>query len=168
MILAIISLIIFLALVWLLFLPIEIYINTKSNEYYGELKGLAKASIETDEFELIRIKVKIPFKEFYYFPLKTWWTSKGKGKEKKAKKKSNIAKRFTPKTMLRLIRSFKIKTWNIDLDTGDCITNAKLYPLFSLMDYRFGGFRINFEGRNHVLLQLRNRPIYVLKSFINS
>lgn len=165
MVFAIILLIIILVIVCLLFIPINIYINTKSNQYYAELKGLVRASIEPDEQELFRIKLMVPFKDFYFFPLRVWNTPKEKGKE--IKKGSKSWKRFTPQTILRLIKSFKIKKWNIDLDTGNCITNAKLYPLFTFLNYHFGGFHINFEGRNHALLLVRNRPIYIIKSFIN-
>jgi hypothetical protein len=167
MILAVISLIIVLTIVSLLFIPIDVYIDTRSNEYYAELKGLARASIEPDEKELFRIRVKIPFKNYYFFPLKTLLAPKKTGKQKRRKKGSKSANRFTPNTILRLMNSFKIKKWNVELDTGDCISNARLYPLFAFLDYRFGGFEINFEGRNHAMLMVRNRPIYLIKSFFN-
>lgn len=164
---AIIILIILLLLIGLLFIPLDLYIDTRSKQYYAELKGLARASIEADKMELVRIRIKIPFKEYYYYPLKALSSPKKVAKNKKMKKKTTHGNRFTPKTILRLIRSFEIKRWKIDLDTGDCITNAKLYPLFGFMNYHFGGFHINFEGRNEVLLLLRNRPVYIIKSFIN-
>jgi len=166
LVLAAILLVFILILVGLLFIPINIYIDTRGNEYYAELKGLARASVERDKLELIRIRLKIPFKVFYFFPLKPRNTLKKK-KKSIPKKGSKSRNRFTPKTVLRLIGSFKIEKWNVDLDTGDCITNAKLYPLFALLNYRFGGFNINYEGRNHALLLLRNRPINMIKLFIN-
>ncbi len=165
MVLAIITLIVILITVWFLFIPINIYINTESNQFYAELKGLAKASIEPDEHELFRIRLKVPFKDFYFFPLKALIGPQKK--EKKNKKRSKSRKKFTPKTILKLIRSFKIKKCDLDMDTGNCITNAKLYPLFAFLNHHFGGFHINFEGRNHALLLVRNRPIYIIKSFIN-
>ncbi|NNK17856.1 MAG: hypothetical protein HKP49_01775 [Maribacter sp.] len=157
--------IIILVLVGLLFIPIDIYINTSNNQYYAEFKGLAKASIEGDKEELLRIKLRIPFKNFYFYPLRAKRAPKKIEKKKSEKQKNK--NRFTPKTALGLIKSFTVKKWNVDLDTGNCITNAKLYPLFTLMNYHFGGFQINFEGRNHVFLWLRNRPIYIIKSIIN-
>ena len=71
------------------------------------------------------------------------------------------------KKMLRLTRTFKVKTFMLNIDSGDAITNAKLYPIFSLLNYRGGNFNINFEGRNQLILQLQNRPIDLIKSFIN-
>lgn len=166
LVLAAILLVFILILVGLLFIPINIYVDTRRNLYYAELKGLARASIEPDKIEVIRIRLKIPFKVFYFFPLKAWNSLKKK-KKRKTEKGSKNRNRFTPKTILRLIRSFRVKEWKLDLDTGDCITNAKLYPLFALLNYRFGGFNINYEGRNHALLLLRNRPISMIKLFIN-
>ncbi len=166
LVIAAILLVFIMILVGLLFIPINIFIDTRGNNYYAELKGLAKASIEPDELEIIRIRLKVPFKVFYFFPLKAWTTDK-KREKRKTEKGSKSRNNLKPKTILRLIRSFRIKEWKFDLDTGDCITNSKLYPLFALMNYRFGGFNINYEGRNHALLLLRNRPINMIKSFIN-
>ena len=167
MVLPIILLIVSLAVLWLLFLPIDIYINTGSNEYFGKIKGLAKASIEADEAEWIQVRLNVPFREFSFFPLKPKKSCRKDSLQKITKKKKNTRYRFRPETIARMVKSFEIEEWDLDLDTGDCVTNAKLYPLFSLLDYRYGGFHINFEGRNRVLLWVRNRPIYLIKSFFN-
>lgn len=164
MVLTILLLILILFIVGVLFIPMELYIDTNTNQYYARLKGLAIASIEQDKEEIFRIRLKIPFKDFLFYPLKKLGMPK-KSTKKKRKKKSKG--RLTPKTMLRLLKSFKIKKLKVDIDTGDCITNAKLYPVFAFLDYYIGGFHINFEGRNQMVLLLRNRPIYIIRSFIN-
>ena len=155
-------LVLILVLVGLLFTPIDLCIDTRRNQYYAELKGLARASVEPDAHEILRVKVKVPFKVFYFFPLKP-----RKARKKSKKKGRKNWNRFSPKTIWRVLRSFQIKKWDIELDTGDSINNAKLYPLFALMNYHFGGYHINFEGRNHALLHVRNRPISLIKSFFN-
>ena len=53
------------------------------------------------------------------------------------------------------------------MDTGNCILNAKLYPLFALLNYYTGNFYINFQGRNQLVLLVKNRPIDIIKSLIN-
>ncbi|NER09080.1 hypothetical protein SAMN06265375_1011436 [Muriicola jejuensis] len=158
-------LVLVLVLIGLLFAPIDIYLDTRSNNYYAEIKGLVKASVEADKLEILRIRVKVPFRQFYFYPLKPRRKKTGKKpSEKKGRKHWN---RFAPKTIWRVLRSFEIKKWELDLDTGDCITNAKLYPLFALLNYRSGGFHVNFEGRNHAVLMVRNRPVSLIKSFFN-
>ena len=69
--------------------------------------------------------------------------------------------------VFRILKSFRVTKMFVDLDTSNCITNAKLYPLFALLNYKYGGFNINFDGRTQLLLYLENRPIRILTSIIN-
>lgn len=55
----------------------------------------------------------------------------------------------------------------LNIDTGDCISNAKLYPLFAFFNYKGGNFNINFEGKNRLALHIQNRPIKIIKTFFN-
>ncbi len=71
------------------------------------------------------------------------------------------------RTGLRLLKSFRIKQFLLNVDTGNCISNAKLYPVFAFLNYRVGGFNINFQGRNQLVLHIQNRPIHIIRSFIN-
>ena len=78
-----------------------------------------------------------------------------------------VNKKMSLETGYKLIKSFKIKQLLLDIDTGNCITNSKWYPVFYLLNNNLGGFNINFKGKNEMVLCLRNRPIYILKAFIN-
>jgi len=162
-----IFLILFLLLIlYFLFIPIIIFIDTATNQYYIQLKGLAKASVEKHLEELIRIKLKVVFFDFYFYPLR----KKSPVKAKKLVKKSSVKKRkqIGLKKIFRMLRSFKVKRFLIDIDTGDCMTNAKLYPIYGLLNYGIGTFNINYESRNRMVLYMENRPIYILKSFIKN
>ncbi|MGB5434795.1 MAG: hypothetical protein WBM98_02810 [Maribacter sp.] len=142
-----------------------LFINTGTNEYYIRAKGLMKASLEPHKEELIRIHIQALFMNFYFYPIKKIGASK---KQKKTKTKSTKKKGHVSfQKGIRVIRTFKVKRFSVDLDTGDCITNAKLYPVFALLNHHTGNFRLNFEGRNQLLLYMHNRPIHILKSFIN-
>lgn len=55
----------------------------------------------------------------------------------------------------------------MNIDTGDCIANSKLYPVFSFLSYQFGGFHVNYKGQNTLVLAVENRPIRIIKSFFN-
>ena len=161
-----IALVLFLVglLVYLLFLPIDIVINTSGNQYYARIGVLGRASIEGDENYLLRIKLKTMFLRFYYYPLKKRAKKKNKNKEVSKKYKFKWAHLSTA---MRVIKSFEVKRFGLYMDTGNCITNARLYPLFSLFNYRGGNFNINFVGENRLDLHMQNRPIRILKSFIN-
>jgi len=150
---------------YLLFMKMVLYVDTANNEYYVQAKGLVKAKIETHDTELIQIKLNTLFMKFSFFPL-------GKSKKKKKKTKADktiVHKRNTIEIqrLFRITRTFKVVQLLVDVDTGDCITNAKLYPPFAFVNYYGGQFRVNFEGRNRLLLHVENRPIRIIKSFIN-
>ena len=159
-------LIVFILLVLgFLLVPLELYINTIKNQYYVQLKGLARASLDGDEDELIQIRLKVFFRNFYFYPLKKRETIKKTKKENRTFRKRG--KKTSFRKILKVLRSFKIKRLFVDIDTGDCLTNAKLYPVFSFLDYHKRSFSINFKGRNQMVLHLHNRPIYLIASFIN-
>jgi len=160
----------FLLIVYLLLIPIVLFIDTATNQYYIKLQGLAKASIEKHTKELLRIKLKTFFLKFYFYPLKNMSSTKKKTENKHIKKHINErknSKKVGVKKVFRMLKSFKVKKILIDIDTGDCISNAKLYPLFTLLNYSVGKFSVNFEGRNRMVMHIQSRPIYIIKSFIN-
>lgn len=148
-------------------MPIELFIDTKTNQYFIRAKGLVKASIESHAEEFIRIKLKIFFLSFYFYPLRNIGSGENKKLEDKANNKKKIGKGIDIGKSFRMLKSFKVKRFLFDIDTGDCILNAKLYPLFALLNYHVGGFSVNFEGRNQMKLHIYSRPIYLIKSFIN-
>ena len=152
-----------LLVIYLLFIPVVLLVNTKSNQYYIHLQGLAKLNVEPHKEDLIKIKLKVLFLNFSFYPLKKDIKSPEKKKTTKIKKK----KRMSLQTAYKLLKSFKVKQCLIKIDTGNCITNAKLFPVFYFLNYKIGRFNINFDGKNELVLCLRNRPIYILKSFIN-
>lgn len=154
-----------LALIYLLFMPIILLIDTTSNQYYIQIQGLLKASLEAHKEELIRIKLTVFFLKFYFYPLKNT------GSKKKPKTVVNKVKKrgrtVNFQTGIRLLKSFKIKKLLIDIDTGNWILNAKLYPLIVLLKNYIGNINVNFQGRNQLILCIQNRPINIIKSFIN-
>lgn len=154
-----------LLLVYLLWMPIVLKIDTATNEYYLQFKGLAKVSVLGDEKEVIKIRLDVLFTHFNLFPLRKR-TRKKKHIEKpqKKKKKWTVAK---GQKALRVIRTFKVKQLVLEMDTGDYVLNAKLYPLFFMLNSYHGYYAINFKNRNRLALQIENRPIHLIKSIIN-
>ena len=165
MLVSIILLVISAIIVYLLFVQLVLYIDTGTNEYHVRVKGLMKANIIPHKEELIQIRIRTLFMNFYFYPINKIGTSTKPSVTKKLgnKKKRQLGFRKG----LRILRTFEVKRFYIDIDTGNCITNAKLYPLFALLNQKSGNFRINFEGKNQLILHLQNRPIHILKSFIN-
>ena len=167
MLISFFSILFLLLLFYLSMMPIVLFIDTKTNQYYLQVKGLVKASIERHEEELIGIRLKVFFLNFYFYPLRNIVLGNMKKAIKSTDNKKKIGKGMDLEKGFRMLKSFKVKRFLIDIDTGDCILNAKLYPLFAMLNYHVGGFNVNFEGRNRVELHIYSRPIYLIKSFIN-
>ena len=155
-----------LFLIYLLLIPIIIVIDTVNNQYYVQMKGLLKANVLPDENEILKVRLKIFFLRFNFYPLKKR-LSPNKSKKTKKNHGKKPKRNVDFKTVLRVIRSFKIKRFYLNTDSGNCITNAKLYPLFALLKYYKGGYNINFLGQNVLILAIENRPIRIIKSIIN-
>lgn len=156
----------FLVILGLLLVPIVIHIDTCTNQYYLQISGLARVSLEGHESELIRIRLRTLFRNFYFYPLTEIGAIKRRRIVKeKAKKRSH---RMAPRKIWALLKTFKVKKLLVDIDTGNSISNAKLYPAFTFLNFYAGRFNINFEGRNQVVLSIHNRPFYIIKSLINT
>ncbi|WP_350285345.1 hypothetical protein [uncultured Croceitalea sp.] len=161
MVLLILLLLITVVVIGFLLLPMELYVDTAKNQYYFTFRGLAKMWLESDPTEILKIGLKVFFYTHYFYPLRK------KKKTKQLKKRNKKRKRWPIGQIWALLRTFKLKRFWLDVDTGDCILNAKLYPLFSFASFYGLPCHINYNDTNRMVLQVQNRPIDLLKSFIN-
>jgi len=149
----------------MLLVKIDLMIDTNTNQYYIQLRGLAKASIEKHPVEMLRIKLNLFFINYYFYPLR--YIGINENKRKVTKKNKKTKSKIGLRKGLRLLKSFKIKRFDLNIDTGDYTLNAKLYPLFLFLNNGVRHFHVNFENRNQFVLHIQNRPIDIIKSFIN-
>ncbi len=162
---AVILIFLLLFIAYLLWAPLELMVDTGIDQYEVRYGQLAAASLHGDTRWLLRIHLKALFYHRDFFPLKKRKPTKDKEKTKtKEVRKNSMLK--DPALILRLLRTFEVKRFILDMDTGDCISNARCYPVFALFNFGGGNFNINFEGRNRLIFHLRNRPIRLLNSFI--
>lgn len=152
-------------LIYVLLIPIILFVDTNTNQYYVQLKGIAKANVLPDKDELLKINLKVFFWRFKFYPLRKNTTTTTK-KKTKVKTLKRTRRKIEIRKILRLLKSFKIKRFHLNIDTGDSIMNAKLFPFFAFLNYRIGSFNINFKGTNHMVLHMQNRPIHIIRSFI--
>jgi len=157
----IVATIILLVFTLLLLTPIILYVNTKSNQYYIQWKGLFKAILEADDSNIFRLCVKIWMFKFYIYPLKI------KSKKHKVKQEKLVKKNFSFKRLISIIKTFKVKQFYVNIDTGNYIYNAKLYSLLPILNYNSKSFHINHQGQNELKIVIENRLINLIKSFIN-
>ncbi len=166
MILSILLILLLGLLIYLLLMPLELYLDSYQERYYLRMGILARASVEKDPLELLRLHLKVLFMNFYWRPSDLKTARKKPAKTKKVRNSRKV-KKFNISLVRRLLRSFKVRRFRMEIDTGDPVLNARLYPLFFLLDRQAGDIRLNFVNRNHLLLQLTNRPIRLLNAFIN-
>jgi hypothetical protein len=146
-------------------MPIGVHIDTLNNNYCIQQRGIGKATLIRDKKEILKIKLNILFFKLNFYPLRH--RKENSKSHIGKKKKKGINKSLSLKTGLRLLKTFKIKKLWMDIDTGDCIANAKLFPIFAFLNFRVGGFNINFEDRNQLVLHIESRPIDIIKLYFN-
>jgi hypothetical protein len=155
-----------LLLLYLLFAPLAMVVDTRSHRYYLNYAGIFKASLLEDKEELLKVRFRVAFVNFYWYPLREGF-KRNKVEKSNPPTERRRNKSMNGKTLIRLLKSFNVKRFSLSLDTGDCVRNASLYPIFALLNQYRGGFHINYLGENALLLHVENRPIRIIKSFIN-
>ncbi len=157
-------------LLWLLLGELTLTFDTKNHVYSIVLFGLIKGNIESQN-ENSYLRIEAPFFTRYFeiestvFKLiKENQTSK-QVKEKKAKKSSaSFLKKRMRQRLFRIIRSFKIDKWYINIDTHDCALNGKLYPLTWAISSIGYPVHINFIGKQDITLIIKNRLVKIIKA----
>jgi hypothetical protein len=179
-ILLIILIVIIVLIGWLLLAPIQIII--KSEEHLLKFSvvsiGYATIVLEDDDFTL---SFRIAFFSRRLSLNELWKKRKLQGDHKEGdknefeedlkrkKKKTRTISKKKRKWLLRLFRipkSFKVRELFVNVDTGDYILNAYLFPVFGLLNYYRPEWScsVNYYGRNQVSLFLQSsllRMIYV-------
>lgn len=89
-----------------------------------------------------------------------------KAAKPRGRKKWSLRPAIAWKKARRLLASFRIRRFIINLDTDDFILNAYLYPIFTLLNGRNRRLAINFEGQTVVDVFLTNRVWKVIWSLI--
>lgn len=150
----------------LLWLPLELEIDTVHAMYTVRWRGI---------FGIRGVRGEEHWRWFFtlFFWEKEWRRGPRKPKlaKPKAKKtKPPISARRAWTLAKNLFHAIKTKRFRVDLDTGDFVSNAQLYPLFHAFSNRKRQLAINFNGKEEleILLQTRlwNLTGAVLRSFV--
>lgn len=169
-----ILLILFLmVLSWLLFAPVRLYINTSEAAYqltYGPVLGvyLVPQGFITDW----RIRFKVLFFKFSFrigdMGQKRMEKKKRKKeikKDRKTQKKRSPRKLF--QMMRRILKTFEIQVCRLEIDTGDVMWNAYLFPVSALLNRRKNiDINVNYDSRNSLEFLLENRAYRLAWAFI--
>jgi hypothetical protein len=157
--------------IWLIFGPIRMKINTRTNQYEVILPGIFRGMIlPTKDFLIFKLWITaVPVK---IDPLKPKKRKKDPEKEKteleKQKKQKKVPIKKIKRMIIRVFKSFTIEKIRLDVDTGDCILNARLIPLFVAISGRTRVYRVNYQEINHLELVIKNRIFNFIKIAIKT
>ncbi len=167
MALLIICIIILSFLTWVLISPIRLYINTDTKKYFIELKGIFRVSLVPDKKEIFFLRFRLFFINFNFFPFRTKKKKeklvKHKKQRKKKRKKTGIKKiRLIIKYTWNVLKSFKLRRFNLNIDTDNVILNAFLIPVFIFINRKNIWLNVNYNGELSLILLVENRVINIL------
>jgi hypothetical protein len=154
MVLLIIISIILLLILWTIFAPLILKVNTSSGYYSMGIPGIFKIRLIMDE-DLFHLRARIFFIPFSIHPFRTVQRERKKEKTVTKRMKGNLAQRL--KALKELLMSFRVKHLYLDIDTEDVLMNAYLVPVFLFMRTDRIQCCANYEERNLLILDLRNR-----------
>lgn len=150
---------------WLLIAPLVIVIDTTRKRYMLQWRGLMTARLLADGY--IRLWV-VGWTKLIY----PWGRLARKRRNQTEPKLPQRARRRRPSVQTiigmsrMMVRTFRVRTFDVNLDTDDYLTNAYLYPVLGLLSGPGRRLRINFRGDVSVKLIIENRPYRLLIAFI--
>lgn len=162
----ILSSLLLILLLGLLFSPLVIRVNTQQNLYQLSW-GLARVQfIPTDDggyflFQYTFWKWKFPVLKLL---AKASSSKKTEAKAKVVHKKGTGF--FSFRRLRRVITTFKLRFFYLDVDTDDFVYNAYWYPVFRVFSTPTRKLSINFAGRNRCAFEVQNRVYDVLIALI--
>ncbi|MBN2611631.1 MAG: hypothetical protein JXB00_08750 [Bacteroidales bacterium] len=156
-----------LFLLYLLFFPVFIRLNTRTNRYYACLPGIAGINVLKKEdgwkfyYLIFFLKFSFkPFKQLQNAEIKHDDTTKTKQRRKK------LPVFMIPKMISGIISNFRIKKLDCSIDTGDYPLNAQLIPVASCLSDSRVSVTINFNNKNELYLSATTRLFGLLITFI--
>ena len=148
-----------LFLLWFLFAPLIIRVDSDNQRYSLSLPGIFKALVVPDD-DLFHIRFWVLFIPFKIDPLgRSMQRVEKTGKRKKKKRNRDISKLMRARLLAlkELIRSFRLKKLKLNLDTDDFILNSQLVPVFTTINNQDLNLSVNFEGDISLFMVMKNR-----------
>lgn len=143
-------------LLWILFGPVIIFMDTDRNRYLLTLPGVFSAKLVSNQdqfyFRVWVFFIPVKIDPFNMKRKKSHGDNEKPEKKKKSKKRSGNIKLITG-----AIRAIRIRKLKLNIDTDDFVLNAWLVPVFSRVNSENILMQVNFEGNNFLHMNLRTR-----------
>ena len=163
MVVLIIILLVFLLIIsWILFSTFIFEIDTRIPHAGLRWRSIGYARIWYDEewwlgFRVLFFRKKLRLSEIH--------GKKSRDRKQKPKKQGKKASRLSMQKAIRVVKTFKVRDWQLAIDTGDYTTNAKLYPA-NFFPYFFRHIEVNFLSENYFYIKVENNAWRILYAFI--
>jgi hypothetical protein len=145
----------------ILFIPLRLVINTKSNEYFVSLPGYFRADLLLGLKKRPSIKARLFFFTFKIEPNKNIAKkTKNDGKQHKMSLKNTRSRIIF---LNQCIRQIKVKELSANVDTGDFPLNAQLIPVANTLNHGNIQLNINFENQNSLKLKTSTQVFKFIK-----
>ncbi|NRB51843.1 MAG: hypothetical protein HRU41_29495 [Saprospiraceae bacterium] len=152
-------------ILWILFTPIVLQIDTLRGLYWVHWRGIASLQFNIQDDEPI-LSLRVWFWKKDFRPLDSLSKPRKQSAEKRTKKRKPRRKINWRRLGLRLIRSFIVRQFDLKIDTDDYILNSYLYPVFHLLNSKHLQLGINYQGESSLQLHIENRLIRLLKAIL--
>lgn len=155
--------ILLLVLFIVLFTSFEIEIDTENWEVLFRWGKIGAVCMWYDD--TVKIRLKVLFYKKIVTP--SFFTNRSNGGRKKTltlKSKNKATGKRVLTRIIRIINSFKVVAWNLAIDTGDNILNARLFPL-NFIPMSYNHVNINFLNKNFLYIKVRNNVWKIIKAY---
>ena len=144
-------------LAWPLIAPFQFIIDSEKGQLEFRWKSIGKIGLWVDEEAILLLKLKIGYFHRTWRPLE--WKSKTKKDKPKKTKKKRRSRMPSPSIQLikKLLYTFKVRHFILDLDTDDFIINSYLYPIAFILNRLGWQVSINYEGRAYFACCIENQ-----------
>jgi hypothetical protein len=159
---------------WLIIAPIGLVINTEKEKYTVYVRGLLSVRMQLQASSII-----LHFRIFFIplkFDLLKMAVNKSQKKSKKKRKPKKRRKKIKNKKSLdmwfiysiakKILNSFKLKSFRINIDTGNNPLNAQLYPIAAYFSNEKAKILVNFNEENKADIHISNQIIKIAYIFI--
>jgi hypothetical protein len=162
-VLSILSSIIILLGLWIVFVPIEIKVDTDCELYEIGQRGTIKMSFHPGQQQLVSIKI-------LGFPIDISAKEAPGTDVRQSKKRRRPAIRKSLESWTYLItgvvKSFRCRRFTCNVDLDDVVLGAQLFPLASLVSKRPFYFNVNFEKKYYLETWVQVYPHRILWTLI--
>jgi hypothetical protein len=160
-------------LIAILVMPIHLRVNREGKRSYADKPALLKLNIDLDGTNLVTVIWNVLYLRFTWYPLQRTVRSPVSDKTQSNEKRIDLPEwnklKFALSIAWQSAEKSTINELYLDLDTGNVIINAHLFPVFELMSERPRiDLNVNYVGNFALVLDFQNNILNLLRTVIKN